>query len=94
MAFEYARCTIFQGTDCDTDHYLVFAEVTKRLTVSEQAAHNLSDNEDINKASDNIKRVSIPQLKTVYVVRQESNETGAILFYLTFTYKSTLSPSK
>jgi len=28
------------------------------------------------------------------VVRQESNETGAIFFYLTFTYKSTLSPSK
>jgi len=31
---------------------------------------------------------------TVYRVRQESNETGAIFFYLTFTYKSTLSPSK
>ena len=30
----------------------------------------------------------------IYVVRQESNETVAIFFYLTFTYKSTLSPSK
>jgi len=31
---------------------------------------------------------------STYVVRQENNETGAIFFYLTFTYKSTLSPSK
>jgi len=30
----------------------------------------------------------------IYRVRQESNETGAIFFYLTFTYKSTISPSK
>ena len=30
----------------------------------------------------------------LYVVRQESNETGAVFFYLTFTYKSTLCPSK
>ena len=33
-------------------------------------------------------------LEKIYVVRQESNETGAMFFYLTFTYKSTLSPSK
>ena len=45
----------FRGTDCDTDHYLVFTEVTKRLTVSEQEAQNLSDNEDINKTCENIK---------------------------------------
>jgi len=32
------------------DHYLVFAEVRKRLTVSKQAAKNFNDNEDINKA--------------------------------------------
>jgi len=30
----------------------------------------------------------------VYVVRQESKETAAIFFYLTFTHKSTLSPLK
>ena len=30
-----------------------------------------------------------------YMVHQESNETGAIyIFFLIFTYKSTLSPSK
>jgi len=38
--------------------------------------------------------VGTGQIK-IYVVRQESNETGAIyFFYLTFTYKSTLPPSK
>ena len=36
-------------------HYLVFAEVRKRLTVSKQAAKNFNDNEDINKAWENIK---------------------------------------
>jgi hypothetical protein len=38
MALEYNRCTIFQGS-CDTDHYLVVAEVRERLAVSKQAAH-------------------------------------------------------
>jgi carbonic anhydrase len=45
----------FRGADCDTDHHLVFAEVRKRLAVSKQAAQNLKDNEDINKAWKNIK---------------------------------------
>jgi len=36
----------------------------------------------------------IMNVKITYEVRQESNEIGAIFFYLTFTYKSTLSPSK
>jgi len=38
MAFEYTRCTKFQGgADCDTDHYLVAAKVKERLTVGKQA---------------------------------------------------------
>jgi len=28
----------FRGADCDTDHYLVIAKVTKRLAVGKQAA--------------------------------------------------------
>jgi hypothetical protein len=37
------------------DHCLVFAEDRKRLTVNKQEAKNLNDNEDINKAWENIK---------------------------------------
>jgi len=33
----------------------VFAEVTKRPTVSKQVAQNVNDNEDVNKAWENIK---------------------------------------
>ena len=33
MPFEYISCTIFRGTDCDIDHYLVFAKVRERLAV-------------------------------------------------------------
>jgi len=40
MAFEYTRCTIFRGADCDTNHYLEFAKVRERLAVSKQAALN------------------------------------------------------
>ena len=32
-----SRCTIFQGSYCDTDQYLVVADVSKRLTVGKQA---------------------------------------------------------
>jgi len=38
MAFEYTRCTRFQGSDCDTDHYLVVTNARERLAVSKQAA--------------------------------------------------------
>jgi len=38
MAFEYTRCTKFQGADCDTDHCLVVAEVSERFTGCKQAA--------------------------------------------------------
>jgi len=37
MAFEYTRCTIFQGS-CYTDYYLVVAKVRETLAVSKQAA--------------------------------------------------------
>ena len=29
MAFDYTRCMICQGADCDTDHYLVVAKANK-----------------------------------------------------------------
>jgi hypothetical protein len=38
MGFYYARCTIFRGSDCGTDHYLVVAKFKERLAVSKQAA--------------------------------------------------------
>ena len=38
MAFQYTLCIIFQGADCDTDHYMVVAKVRERLVVSKQAA--------------------------------------------------------
>jgi len=41
------RCTKFQGTDCDTDHYLVVAKVRERLAVSKQAAQTF-DGERFN----------------------------------------------
>ena len=31
---------IFRGADCDTDHYMVVANVTERWAVSQQAAQN------------------------------------------------------
>jgi hypothetical protein len=37
MAFKYIQCVIFQGTDCDTDHYLIVVNVRERLAVSKQA---------------------------------------------------------
>jgi len=46
MAFEYTRCTRFEGS-CDTDHYLVVAEVRERLAVSKQAAQKF-DRERLN----------------------------------------------
>jgi len=30
----------FRGADCDTDHYLMFAKVRKRMAVSRQAAQS------------------------------------------------------
>jgi len=42
----------------------------------------------------NVLSVFTIEVKFTYVVHQESNDSGVIFFYLTFTYKSTLSPSK
>ena len=47
MAFDYTRCTICQGADCDTDHNPVVAKVRKRLTASKQAAQKF-DGERFN----------------------------------------------
>jgi len=38
MEFEYTRCTIFQESDCDTDPYLVAANVREIVVVSKQAS--------------------------------------------------------
>jgi hypothetical protein len=38
MAFEYCRCTTFQGAVCDTEEYLVVAKVRGSLAVSKQEA--------------------------------------------------------
>ena len=47
MAFEYTRCTKFQGTYFDTDHYLVVEKVRARLAVSKQTAQKF-DGERLN----------------------------------------------
>jgi hypothetical protein len=41
MAFQYTRCTKFQGTDCDINHYLVVAKVKERLAVIKQAKFDM-----------------------------------------------------
>ena len=46
MAFEYTRCTKFQGSS-DTDHYLVVTKVRERLAVSKQETQRL-DGERFN----------------------------------------------
>jgi hypothetical protein len=39
MAFEDIRFTFFfRGADCDTEHYLVVANLRKRLSVSKRVA--------------------------------------------------------
>jgi hypothetical protein len=38
MAFNYTRCSKFQGVAFDTDHYPVVAKMRERLAVSKQAA--------------------------------------------------------
>jgi len=47
MAFEYTRCTTFQGTDFDTDNNLVVERVREILAVSKQEAQK-SDGERFN----------------------------------------------
>lgn len=37
MALNYTLCTIFQGADCDTNHYLVIARVRERLSRKQAA---------------------------------------------------------
>jgi hypothetical protein len=44
MAFKHTRCPIFQGADCDTDHYLVAAKVGDRVRVSKQAPQKINTN--------------------------------------------------
>ena len=44
----------FRGTDCDTDHYSVVAEVRERLAVNKEAAKKIGvEWLNLNKLSDN-----------------------------------------
>ena len=47
MAFKYRRCTILEGTNSETDHYLVTAEDRERLSARKQPARK-SDVERFN----------------------------------------------
>ena len=47
----------FRGTDCDTDHYLVIAQVWERLAVSKQAEQKF----DVEKF--NLKKLSVLELR-------------------------------
>jgi len=57
MAFEYTRCTIFRGSDCDIDHYLDIWSRKYPIKISNKfaALENLNDREDINGDWENIK---------------------------------------
>jgi hypothetical protein len=53
MAAKYARCRCFRGADCDTDPYLVVANVRKRLAVNKQAARKFDvERFDLKKLSE------------------------------------------
>jgi hypothetical protein len=47
MALEYTGCMIFQGTNCNIDHYLVIAKVGENWQTCKQAAQK-SDVEGVN----------------------------------------------
>jgi len=57
MAFEYTRCTIFQGS-CYTD-YLVVAKIRETLAVSKQAAQMFD-----------VERFNLKKLSELYVRKQ------------------------
>jgi hypothetical protein len=38
-AFECTRCSIIQAADCDSDHYLIVANVRRRLAVYKRRSH-------------------------------------------------------
>jgi hypothetical protein len=43
----------FRGTDCDTDHYLVVAELRERISVSKRARQNFDlERLDLKKLDD------------------------------------------
>jgi hypothetical protein len=61
----------FRGIDCDTDHYLVVAEVRRRLSVSERAAQKF-DMERFN-----LRNVNTVEAKENYQVKI-SNRLSAL----------------
>jgi hypothetical protein len=57
--FEYNRCTIFQGANYDTEHYLEVAKVRERLVVSKQEAQKFD-----------VERFNLRQLSEMEVRKQ------------------------
>jgi hypothetical protein len=72
MAIKYTNVQSFRRVDCDTDHYLVVAEVRERLAESKQAAQKFE-----------VERLNLRKLNELKVRKQYqieiTNRFGALV---------------